>query len=124
RLESPHHCLAARARSKQLHGCRRDGCRLSGLPPKSGPLIKIFLGCQPAIHASASPYRLVDDQEQEIVWANDFLDAQRIRQLSLRSLRAYGYDLLHFARWWLQDPARNLIEMDESTLLDYVRHQL
>src|SRR5262249_33007209 len=28
------------------------------------------------------------------------------------------------ARWWLQDPARNLIQMDESTLLDYVRHQL
>jgi len=86
--------------------------------------MKLFLRYQPAIPASASPYRLVDDQEQEIAWANDFLDAQRIRQLSLRSLRAYGYDLLHFARWWLQDPPRNLIEMDESTLLDYVRHQL
>lgn len=86
--------------------------------------MKLSLRYQPAAPASASPYRLVDDQEQEISWANDFLDTQRIRQLSLRSLRAYGYDLLHFARWWLQDPARNLIEMDESTLLDYVRHQL
>ena len=28
-----------------------------------------------------------------------FLDAQHLRQLSLRSLRAYAYDLLHFARW-------------------------
>jgi site-specific recombinase XerD len=86
--------------------------------------MKLSLHYQPAAPASASPYRLVDDQEQEIAWANDFLDAQRVRQLSLRSLRAYGYDLLHFARWWLQDPPRNLIEMDESTLLDYVRHQL
>jgi hypothetical protein len=45
---------------------------------------------------------LVDDEGREITWANVFLDAQRVRQLSLRSLRAYGYDLLHFARWSLQ----------------------
>jgi integrase/recombinase XerD len=74
--------------------------------------------------ASASPYRLVDQQAQEIAWANTFLDAQRIRQLSLRSLRAYGYDLLHFARWWLQRPPQTLLEMNESILLDYVRDQL
>src|SRR4029450_4576228 len=41
------------------------------------------------------------------------------------SLRAYAYDLLHFARWWserlLPQP---LSEITESTLLDYVRHQL
>src|SRR5438270_8448999 len=79
---------------------------------------------QPATPASASPYRLVDHQGQEINWANDFLDAQRIRQLSLRSLRAYAYDLLHFARWWLQRPPQPLLDMDESTLLDYVRDQL
>src|SRR5256885_13108901 len=45
----------------------------------SGPLMKLSLHYQPAVPASASPYRLVDDQEQEIAWANDFLDAQRIR---------------------------------------------
>jgi site-specific recombinase XerD len=67
---------------------------------------------------------LADEQGKEIAWANDFLDAQRIRQLSLRSLRAYGYDLLHFARWWLQGPPQSLLEMNESTLLDYVRDQL
>jgi len=38
--------------------------------------------------ASASPYRLVDDRGRELTWANQFLDAQRLRQLSLRSLRA------------------------------------
>ena len=86
--------------------------------------MKLFLVHRPAAPASASPYRLVDDQGREIPWANAFLDAQRIRQLSLRSLRAYGYDLLHFARWWLQCPPRPLLEMDESTLLDYVRDQL
>jgi integrase/recombinase XerD len=86
--------------------------------------MKLSLIHQPATPAGASPYRLVDHRGQEINWANDFLDAQRIRQLSLRSLRAYGYDLLHFARWCLQDPSRALLEMQESTLLDYVRDQL
>jgi site-specific recombinase XerD len=87
--------------------------------------MKIFLLHQPATPASVSPYRLIDQQQQEVTWANAFLDAQRIRQLSLRSLRAYGYDLLHFARWWLQrHPARTVQEMDESALLDYVRDQL
>lgn len=86
--------------------------------------MKLSLVHQPAAPASVSPYRLVDHQGQEITWANDFLDAQSIRQLSLRSLRAYGYDLLHFARWWLPHPSPPLLEMDESTLLDYVRSQL
>ena len=79
---------------------------------------------QPSAPASASPYRLLDAQGQEVAWANAFLDAQRIRQLSSRSLRAYAYDLLHFARWWEQDPPRSLAEITESTLLDYVRYQL
>jgi len=86
--------------------------------------MKVSLLHQPAVPPSASPYRLVDQQEREVTWANAFLDAQRVRQLSLRSLRAYGYDLLHFARWCLQHPTRTLLEMDESALLDYVRDQL
>jgi integrase/recombinase XerD len=87
--------------------------------------MKLSLLLQPAATTSSSPYRLVDEQGQEITWANDFLDAQRVRQLSLRSLRAYGYDLLHFARWSLQHhPSRTLQEIDESTLLAYVRDQL
>jgi integrase/recombinase XerD len=72
----------------------------------------------------ASPYRLIDEQGQEIPWANEFLDALRVRQLSLCSLRAYGYDLLHFARWQRQHSAPSLPDIDESTLLDYVRDQL
>jgi integrase/recombinase XerD len=76
-----------------------------------------------SVPASASPYRLVDAQGREIAWANAFLDAQRIRQLSLRSLRAYAFDLLHFARW-LELAPQPLSEITESALLDYVRHQL
>jgi integrase/recombinase XerD len=87
--------------------------------------MKPFLVHRPTVLASASPYRLLDEQGQEIAWANAFLDGQRIRQLSLRSLRAYAYDLLHFARWWSQHPLpQSLSEITESTLLDYVRHQL
>lgn len=78
---------------------------------------------QPSVAASASPYRLLDEQGREVAWANAFLDAQRVRQLSLRSLRAYAFDLLHFARW-LQQAAQPLPEITESTLLDYVRNQL
>ena len=75
------------------------------------------------LSAAACPYRLLDDADHEIAWANDFLDAQHLRQLSPRSLRAYAYDLLHFTRWF-QSQSQALSEITESTLLDYVRHQL
>ena len=77
---------------------------------------------KPSVPASASPYRVLDRRGQEIAWANAFLDAQRVRQLSLCSLRAYAYDLLHFARWWVED--RPLSEITESILLHYASHQL
>jgi len=66
--------------------------------------MKLTLVERPLVPPSASPYRLLDEQGQEVAWANTFLDAQRIRQLSLRSLRAYAYDLLHFARWFQDHP--------------------
>ena len=85
--------------------------------------MKISLSYQPSVPASASPYRLRDENGRERDWANAFLDAQRLRQLSLRSLRAYAYDLLDFARWF--EPQRQpFTEITESTLVDYVRHQL
>src|SRR5579862_5270874 len=73
-----------------------------------------------SLRPSACPYRLLDGQGREIDWANSFLDAQHLRRFSLRSLRAYAYDLLHFARW-SQHP---LSELTETTLRDYVRYQL
>jgi site-specific recombinase XerD len=85
--------------------------------------VKLSVVYKSSAPASASPYRLLNEGG-EIAWANSFLDAQRIRQLSVRSLRAYAYDLLHFARWWSQHPAEPLSEVTESTLLEYVRYQL
>jgi site-specific recombinase XerD len=81
--------------------------------------MKLVVIYQPA----ACPYRLLDDVGYEVAWANDFLDAQHLRQLSPRSLRAYAYDLLHFTRWF-QSRSQSLSEITESTLLDYVRYQL
>jgi len=78
---------------------------------------------QPAAPASASPYRVCDEKREEVQWANAFLDAQRLRQLSLRSLRIYAYDLLDFARWF-ELRHRPLTEITEFTLVEYVRHQL
>lgn len=72
---------------------------------------------------SASPYRLVDDHDREIAWANEFLDAQKLRQLSVRSLRAYGFDLLHAARWF-ETTGHSLAQLNQSLLLQYVRYQL
>jgi integrase/recombinase XerD len=86
--------------------------------------MKVLLVHQPAASAGNCPYRLLDEDGRETAsWANEFLDAQHVRQLSLRSLRAYAYDLLHFARWFQSQP-QTLSEITESTLLDYVRHQL
>ena len=85
--------------------------------------MKLSVVYQPSVPASASLYRLRDAKGRELDWANAFLDAQRLRQLSLRSLRAYAFDLLDFARW-LEPRHLPLAEMTESTLVDYVRHQL
>ena len=78
--------------------------------------------------ASASPYRVVEQDGGEIAWINRFLDMQRIRGLNELSLRAYGHQLLHFIRWWAQQPGVDVMHLDahpftESTLIDYVRAQ-
>jgi site-specific recombinase XerD len=85
--------------------------------------MKLFVVHQLSVSPSASPYRLCHEDGRELDWGNAFLDAQRIRQLSLRSLRAYAYDLLDFARW-LEPRPQPLGQITESTLLDYVRYQL
>jgi site-specific recombinase XerD len=80
------------------------------------------------VAGSASPYRVVDETGREIEWANRFLDVQRVRGLNELSLRAYGHQLLHFIRWWAQQPGVEGMRLDlpsftESTLIDYVRAQ-
>jgi site-specific recombinase XerD len=85
--------------------------------------MKLSVVYQPSLPSSASPYRLRDEDGRELQWANAFVDGQRLRQLSLRSLRIYAYDLLDFARWF-GPQHRPLAEITESTLVDYARHQL
>lgn len=85
--------------------------------------MKLSVVYQPSLPTSASPYRLRDEDGRELEWGNAFLDGQRLRQLSLRSLRIYAYDLLDFARWF-GPQHRPLAAITESTIVDYVRHQL
>lgn len=85
--------------------------------------MKLSVLYQPAVSASTSAYRVRDDQDGEVGWANAFLDGQCLRQLSPRSLRIYAYDLLDFARWF-EPQNLPLAEITESTLAEYVRHQL
>ena len=80
------------------------------------------------VAASASPFRVVEQDGGELAWANRFLDLQRVRGLNELSLRAYGHQLLHFIRWWAQQPGVDAMRQDapsftESTLIEYVRAQ-
>jgi site-specific recombinase XerD len=86
--------------------------------------MKLSVAYLPSTRNSASPYRLLDERGQEVAWANRFLDAKRLLGRSPRSLRAYAFDLLHFVRWALQDPPRQLTDLTEDVLQEYVRQQL
>src|SRR2546430_2841003 len=52
------------------------------------PAMNLSVVYQPAVSASTSAYRVRDNQGGELDWANAFLDGQRLRQLSPRSLRS------------------------------------
>lgn len=90
--------------------------------------MKLSVAYLPATPNSASPYRLLDEHGREVVWANAFLDAKHLLQRSPRSLRSYAFDLLHFARWAKSvadvQPPRQLVELNDSLLRDYLRLQL
>jgi len=86
--------------------------------------MKLSVAHLPSTRNSASPYRLLDEGGQEVAWANRFLDAKRLLGRSPRSLRAYAFDLLHFARWALQYPPRQFADLTEDVFQEYVRHQL
>ena len=78
---------------------------------------------QTSLPQSASPYRLIDNGNQAVHWANDYLDAQKMRGLSLCTLRAYAYDLLYLARWF-QAASVDLAGLNQAMLLDYIRFQM
>jgi len=90
--------------------------------------MRLSVAYLPSTRKSESPYRLLDEHGREVVWANAFLDAKHLIQRSPRSLRTYAFDLLHFARWAEpaadRQPPRQLVELNEATLRDYLRFQL
>jgi site-specific recombinase XerD len=90
--------------------------------------MKFLLQRRGDVGASASPYRVVEQDGGEIAWVNRFLDMQRVRGLNEFSLRYYGHLLLHFIRWWAKQPDVDVMRLDaqaftESTLIEYVRAQ-
>lgn len=90
--------------------------------------MKLSVAYLPSTRKSASPYRLLDEHGQEVDWANAFLDAKHLLQRSTRTLRAYAFDLLYFARWAQPatdaQPPRQLVELNQSIRGDYLRFQL
>lgn len=73
--------------------------------------------------AGRSPWRIVDEAGQEVLWLNDFLDAQCLRALSSLTLRMYAFQLLHFGRWW-SDRQQPWADPPPTLLADYIRFQL
>lgn len=76
-----------------------------------------------SLRQSQSSYRLVEGQDHEVDWANEYMDAQHMRGLSLCSLRAYAYDLLNLARWF-SATSGELSGLTQSKLIEYIRFQL
>ncbi len=79
--------------------------------------------------ASSSPFRVEDEKERELDWANRFLDMQCIRGIAPLTLRSCAHTLLYFVRWWSRQPGVDVTyfsaeQFTESTLIDYVRDQL
>ncbi len=85
--------------------------------------MKVRASLDPSAPPSKSPYRLVQSDGHEVDWANEFLDAQRLRGLSLRSLRAYAFDLVNLARWFAVESIE-LSGLTEGKLTDYIHYQL
>jgi site-specific recombinase XerD len=81
------------------------------------------LAHKPDGSSALSPYRLEDAEGKEVPEVNEFLDAQVCRGLSPRSIRAYGYSLLNFWKWF-STLEKDLNDLDETQLLDYIRFQI
>ena len=84
--------------------------------------------CRTGLPGGSSPFRIVDEQDRELEWANRFLDMQCVRGVAPLTLRGYANTLLHFVRWWSKRRGIDIARFDadqftETTLIDYVRDQ-
>jgi len=71
---------------------------------------------------ATSPYRLTDRAGADVAPVNRFLDALATRGLSGRTVRSYGYDLLHLCKW-LSARSLSVEALCECHLLQYIRYQ-
>src|SRR6516164_10004393 len=89
--------------------------------------MKFRLIYQQSSQSTQSPIRVIEQtSRQEVDWINRYLGREYVRRLANTSLRAYAYNLLHFVRWWESVHHTGEIresDLNESTLLDYVRFQ-
>jgi site-specific recombinase XerD len=67
-------------------------------------------------------YELVDDEQGPLEDVNRYLDAQRIRGLSPKTIAAYAYDLLWLYRW-MSKSSREIKALRQADLIDFVRMQ-
>ena len=68
-------------------------------------------------------YQLRDaSSSREFDQENRFLRMIELRALSLRTVRAYGYDLLYMNRW-LQDSGKFLVELKQADLIECIAYQ-
>lgn len=66
-------------------------------------------------------YLPVDPELEQL--AGRFLDRLRVRCLSPKTIRAYGYDLVYFFRW-LKSIGRHVSEFTYQELYEYLKHQV
>jgi site-specific recombinase XerD len=89
--------------------------------------VKFRVICERTSHKAQSPFRIVErDTGREVDWINQYLDREAVRRLSENSLRLYADELLYFVRWWASihhNAAVTEGDLNESTLLEYVRFQ-
>jgi site-specific recombinase XerD len=117
-LEKSHEYLPSPQRSGFCRGEHKK-ISLNTITRSATMSLRIFF--QTSISQTESPYRLLEDRNG-VDWANEFLDAQKIRGLSLCSLRAYAYDLLNLAQWFSTASVK-LPELNQPKLFDYIRFQ-
>jgi site-specific recombinase XerD len=75
-----------------------------------------------AVSVRDGRHQLFDDQQRPVEQANEFLRALDVRGLLANTIRAYAFDLLVLYRW-LKKTGRQLEELTEADLLDYVEAQ-
>jgi integrase/recombinase XerD len=79
------------------------------------------------LNPAQSPIRVVEQATgREVGWVNRYLDREYVRRVADTTLRTYALNLLYFVRWWASvHQTADIVEGDlnESTLLDYVKFQ-